>query len=115
MYLLVQVLEQTDRLPDLLAALAQAGVTGSTVIDTVGMGRILADSEHQGEVVETIRRILDRGRPTNKTIFTVVSDRRIVDSACEVIRSICGDLDAPGRGILFSLRLEHAEGVLASS
>ena len=115
MFLVVQVLEQTERLPDLLAALAEAGVTGTTVIDTVGMGRILADSDQEGELVQTIRGILDSGPPTNKTIFMVVPDRRVVDTACEVVRSICGDLDAPGRGILFWLRLEHAEGVLAGA
>ena len=115
MFLLIQVLEQTDRLPDLLAALAEAGVPGTTVIDTIGMGRILADTDHEGELVDMIRGILERGRPTNKTIFMVVPDHRVLDTACEVIRSICGDLGAPGRGIMFSLRLEHAEGVLASS
>ena len=113
MFLLVHVLEQTDRLPDLLAALAEAGVPGTTVIDSVGMGRILAETVPEGELVEKIRGIIDRGRPTNKTIFTAVSERETVETACEVIRRVCGDLDGPGRGILFWLRLDHAEGLIA--
>lgn len=52
------MLEQTERLPSLLASLAEAGVKGTTVIDTVGMGRILADSDQDGALMQSIRGVL---------------------------------------------------------
>ena len=42
MKLIVIILNNTEHLEDLLTAFLEIGVTGSTVIDSVGMGRILS-------------------------------------------------------------------------
>ncbi len=115
MYLLVHVLEQTQHLEALLEGFTKIGVTGTTVLDSIGMGRILAESGADVPVVQIIKDVLGKGRPTNKTIFAVVKDKATSDKAIEVIKSFCGDLDDPGKGILFTVRLEHVEGLVESA
>jgi len=41
MYLLVNVLEQTEHLPAILEEFARLNIKGSTVINSTGMGRVL--------------------------------------------------------------------------
>jgi hypothetical protein len=45
MYLLVNVLEQTQHLSDILEDFAQIGIKGSTVINSTGMGRVLMETK----------------------------------------------------------------------
>lgn len=112
MHLLVQVLEQTEKLAGLLEGFTKVGVTGTTVLDSIGMGRILLESEAEVPALKIIRDVLAEGKPTNKTIFAVVKDYETLRKAMDVVRSLCGDLNAPGKGILFSLRLDLVEGVV---
>ena len=44
MYLLVSVLEQTEHLPAILEGFAKIGVTGTTIFNSSGMGRVLMKS-----------------------------------------------------------------------
>ncbi len=114
MYLLVEVLEQTEHLPSLLEGFAKIGVTGTTVIDSIGMGRVLMQSGANIPAIGVIREVLTTGKPTNKTIFAVIEDKQTVDKAIDVIRSFCGNLEDPGKGILFTFPLEHVEGLVRS-
>ncbi|MFH1278970.1 MAG: hypothetical protein ABIK65_11415 [Candidatus Eisenbacteria bacterium] len=111
MHLLVHVLEQTERLAELLEGFAEAGVTGTTVVDSIGMGRILVESGADVPAMQTIKSVLAKGKATNKTVFAVVQDEDTLQKAIEVVRSLCGDLHAPGQGILFTLRLDLVEGL----
>lgn len=111
MHLLVQVLEQTEHLAGLVEGFTKAGVTGTTVLDSIGMGRILLESGAAVPAMQTIREVLAKGKPTNKTIFAVVGDEGTLQKAIEVVRSLCGDLNAPGKGILFTLRLDLVQGL----
>lgn len=115
MYLLVHVLEQTQHLASLLGGLAKIGVTGTTVLDSIGMGRILLESGADVPAISVISDALAKGEPTNKTIFAVIGDRGTLQKAIDVVRSTCGDLNEPGKGILFTLPLEFVEGLKKAS
>ena len=111
MYLLVNVLEHTEHLPAILEGFSRMGVTGTTILDSIGMGRVLMQSGADIPAIDTIREVLAKGKPTNKTIFAVIRDRETMEKAIGVIRSFCGDLDDPGKGILFTISLEYVEGL----
>jgi len=111
MHLLVQVLEQPEHLAGLLEGFAKAGVTGTTVLDSIGMGRILLESGADVPALQVIKDVLAKGKPTNKTVFAVVRDEDILQKAIKVVRSLCGDLNTPGKGILFPLRLDTVHGL----
>ncbi|MEA1927367.1 MAG: hypothetical protein U9N73_04115 [Candidatus Auribacterota bacterium] len=111
MYLLVDVLEQTELLPDLLKKFVEIGVTGTTVLDSLGMGRILLESDAAVPAVAVIKEVLAKGKPSNKTIFAVIADKETLQKAIEAVRSVCGNINEPGKGILFTLPLDFVEGL----
>jgi hypothetical protein len=111
MYLLVDVLEHTEHLPAILEGFDRIGVTGTTVLDSIGMGRILTQSGADIPAIDVIREVLVKGKPTNKTIIAVIRDKQTMEQAIGVIKSFCGNLDDPGKGILFTISLEYVEGL----
>jgi nitrogen regulatory protein PII len=112
MYLLVNVLEQIESLPAILAEFAKIGIKGSTVINSTGMGRVLMQVGAAPDGMEEIKGILSKMELSNKTIFTVVPNRNTLKEAIGIVKSFCGDLTEPGKGILFAFPLEIVEGVL---
>ena len=75
------------------------------------VGRILLESGADVAPISIIREVLGKGKPTNKTIFAVVADKETLQKAINVVRSLCGDLNEPGKGILFTLKLDFVEGL----
>ncbi len=111
MYLLVNVLERTEQLPAILAGFAKAGVRGTTILNSTGMGRILMKTGGDMPELEEAKKVLMRGGFSNQTIFAVIQDKAILQKAIDVVKSFCGDLDQPGTGILFAFPLEYVEGL----
>ncbi len=111
MYVLFQVLEQTELLPDIIEKLAMIGVPGVTVLDSMGMGRILLQSSAEVPTLEAIKSVLGKRQPTNKTLFAVIEKEETMQNAIEAIKSLCGDLSDPGKGIVFVFPLKMALGI----
>ena len=111
MHLLVEVLEQTEHLPALLEEFVRIGVTGTTVLDSIGMGRILLESDKDEPAIAVIKDALAKGKPSNRTIFAVIANEETLQRAIDVVRSVCGNLNEPGKGILFTLPLNFVEGL----
>jgi len=111
MYLLVSVLEQKQHLPGILEGFAKIGIQGSTVIDSTGMGRVLMKTSATLPVMEHINKILKDLESSNKTMLTVVREKAVLEKAVDVIRSFSGDLNEPGKGIVFAFPLEFVEGL----
>lgn len=72
MQLFVMVLNKEELLEDVLTLFVEIGVSGATIIDSVGMGRILAQNI---PIFTGFKDLLQGNRPHNKTIFAVVSDK----------------------------------------
>lgn len=104
--LLVMVLNDRDRLDEVLTGLLELGVTGATILDSEGMGRILSDdipvfAGLQAAVVD---------RPRNLTILSVVDHAR-VNPVITHMQEVLGDLSAPSTGIVFVLPVERVVGL----
>jgi nitrogen regulatory protein PII len=111
MYVLFQVLEQTELLPQIVEKLASIGVPGVTVLDSIGMGRILLQTSADAPTVEVVKSVLGKRQPTNRTIFAVIDQEETLKKAVDAIKSLCGDLNDPGKGIIFVFPLKMAEGI----
>ena len=111
MYLLVHVLEQTQHLSGILEGFARIGIQGSTVLDSTGMGRVLMKTTTSLPVMERINKVLKDLETSNKIMLTVIREKAVVEKAIDVITSFCGDLNEPGKGILFAVPLEIVEGL----
>ena len=107
MHLVIFVLNKEEHLDEILEAFLELDIHGATIIDSVGMGRILA---HDIPIFAGFRSLMKESRPGNKTILTVVNEQKI-PMIIKGIEQICGSLDEPGAGILLSVPLGYAKGV----
>ncbi|WP_155317414.1 hypothetical protein [Desulfosarcina alkanivorans] len=64
-----------------------------------------------GPAMEEINKMIANGESANKTIFTVIKEKEILDKAIGLVKSFCGDLCEPGKGILFAVPLAFVDGL----
>ena len=109
MKLLVFVLNNEEYLEEVLEAYVEAGVTGATIIDSEGMGRFLT---YEVPLFAGFKEFMKGNKPYNKTIISVVRDEVVVGRVESLVDSIVGDLDRPGTGIMFTLPVDWASGLV---
>ena len=112
MHLLVLVLEKNTQLPEVLEKLYEAGVTGTTVLNSVGMGRLLVQYGRNSPVGRVIKDKLRKGNYTNKTLFAVVHSEDVLYKAVDAINETVGDLEKPDTGIMFTIPLDNVWGLI---
>lgn len=108
MELLVFVINDRSYLEDIMVEFTNIGISGSTIIDSVGMANILTNCE-EASMFSSLELLLNKGRRNNKTVFTVLQEEQ-VDKAIDIINKITGGLDEPGRGIAFTIPLGRVFG-----
>jgi hypothetical protein len=104
--LLILVLNQEEYLDDVLSAFVELGITGATIIDSVGMGEVLV---HDVPIFAGLRHLLGGERPYSKTIFAVIEDGKFAEVAA-IIEEICGPFESPGGSILLTLPIIEIRG-----
>jgi nitrogen regulatory protein P-II 1 len=107
MQLLVVILNKEEYLEEVLSLFVELGISGATILDSVGMGRILS---HDIPIFAGFRDLIVGNRPYNKTILSVVKDE-IVEQTANGLRSICGDFAEPGSGLIFSMPVNKVWGM----
>jgi len=107
MQLLVAVVNHAELVDDLLAGFVELGITGATVVDSEGMGHVLSQDV---PIFAGVRALRARSRPRNQTVLSVVDDEK-VDRAIALIQEICGSLDQPGQGIVFTVPVGRVVGL----
>ena len=111
MKLLVFVLNKTEKLEELLAEFGRGGISGSTVISSMGMARILTGhSDEEVPFLGSIRTLLYPERAKNYTIFTVLKDEQI-DIAVKAVEKVVGDINMKDTGILFTVPIDFTKGM----
>jgi nitrogen regulatory protein PII len=109
MKLLVFVLNREELLEEVLEAFVEAGITGATILDSEGMGRFLT---YEVPLFADFREFMKGNKPYNKTIFSVVEKEEKIKVVEELIEKICGSLSDPGTGILFTIPVDYAKGLV---
>ena len=107
MQLLVAVVNHAELVDDLLAAFVELGITGATVINSEGMGHVLAQDV---PIFAGVRALHSGSRPANQTVFSVVDDDK-VDAAIALMQEVCGNLDQAGQGIVFTVPVGRVIGL----
>lgn len=107
MKLIIFFLNKEEYLNQILEAFLELDISGATILDSVGMGRILA---HDIPIFAGFRNLLQESRPGNKTIFSVIPEKKLAPLTKE-IEHIMGSLDEPGNGVLIALPLDFVKGV----
>jgi nitrogen regulatory protein PII len=108
MQLLIAVINQEEKLDEILTGFIDLGITGATVIRSEGMGRVLT---HDVPIFAGLQKLLARARPENVTLFSVIRERDTVASAIRLLQQVCGDLNDPATGIAFTLPVDQVVGL----
>lgn len=103
------VLNDANKLNQLLNELNNLNIHGGTIFDTSGMGRELSKSE-DFPLFGTLRYLLNPGLKTTKTLLFVIEEKKI-PTLIEGIENVVGNLEGPGTGILFSFPLDYVKGI----
>jgi len=111
MFLLVNVLEQSEYLVDILEDFSKIGIKGSTVMNSTGMGRVLMTADANGFATEQISKMIADGESSNKTILTILKTQEGLDKAIAIVKKHCGDLCKPGKGVIFAISLAYVDGL----
>jgi nitrogen regulatory protein P-II 1 len=106
--LLIVVINEEEKLDEILSGMIELGITGATIINSEGMGRVLS---HDIPIFAGLEAIASRSRPQNQTIFSVIREEEKVDGALRLIREICGDLEDPATGIAFTIPVNRVVGL----
>lgn len=108
MELIVIVLNKVEVIDDLLLKFMDLDIKGATVIDSRGMGHIVADFFSMFAMF----RGLDMGKDYNsKTIFTVSDSPRDKENMLIALNEVVGDINAPDTAILFTVPISDVQGV----
>ncbi|MBI9100467.1 MAG: P-II family nitrogen regulator [Spirochaetaceae bacterium] len=109
MKLLVFVLNNEEFLEEVMAAYIEAGVTGATILDSEGMGRFLT---YEVPLFAGFKEFMKGTKPYNKTIISVIQDDDTLKDVRSLIDDIVGGLDNPGTGIMFTIPVDWASGLI---
>lgn len=107
MKLLILILNKVEKLEEVLEGFIELGITGATVIDSIGMGHIISEDV---PIFAGLRFMFAGAKPHNKTILSAVKDEK-EKPTIELIKRILGDLSQPGTGIVFSIPIDRVEGL----
>jgi nitrogen regulatory protein P-II 1 len=106
--LLIAVINQEDKLDQILSGMVELGITGATIISSEGMGRVLS---HDVPIFAGLESLALGSRPRNQTIFSVINEDEKVEGVFRLLREICGDLENPATGIAFTIPVNRVMGL----
>ena len=72
MVLLIAVVNDPGTVDEILSGYLEIGITGATIINSEGMGRVLS---HDIPIFAGLQTLISRSRPQNRTIFSVLKSR----------------------------------------
>ena len=107
MQLLIAVINDPEKADEILAGYLELGITGATVINSEGMGRLLS---HDIPIFAGLQTLISGSRPQNRTIFSVVGDDK-VEPALALLQDVAGNLDDPATGIAFCIPVSRVVGL----
>ncbi|HEX2078536.1 MAG TPA: hypothetical protein VHG08_12530 [Longimicrobium sp.] len=107
MQLLIAVINQEEKLEEILSGFLEIGITGATLIGSEGMGRLLAS---EVPIFAGLQALAGRTRPRNQTLFSVMDDDK-VDRALALLQEVCGSFDNPATGIAVTVPVTRVLGL----
>ncbi len=104
MELLVCVINKPKLLEDVLAGFIEVGVSGCTVIDSKGMGTIIAN---EVPIFSGFKNLFNGVRESNYTVFSVIQDTKTLEDAIKIVKEIFSGMEEHDAGIFFTLPVTH--------
>lgn len=112
--LVVLVLNDPGRLDEVLTAWLSAGVPGITTLNSTGVRQGLGKRAFRDDLplFPALDDLLQGDTGHSLTLFAVVPDGFAIESLLTATERITGRLDAPNTGILFTVPVSRAWGLM---
>ncbi len=110
-HLLVLVLDELEKCTDVLDAWEAVGVTGVTILESTGLGRVRQAMHDDFPLLPSLRNFLTRREMQHRTLFSVVEDEAILERAIAAAQQVVGDLSQPNTGLLFVVPVSQVLGL----
>lgn len=113
--LVVLVLDDSDKVADVLNAWIGLGVPGVTMLDSTGLGHAFAAEGARDDLplIPSLATLLRPREDPSQLLFSVVPDGFDTDALIAATEKITGSLDAPDTGILFVVPVSQTRGIHA--
>ena len=110
-FMVIFVLDDIDRCQDILDAWEAAGITGVTILESSGLGRVRqAGMRDDLPLMPSLSDLFKKTETRHRTLFTVTKDQEKIDALVEATQSVVGDLEQPNTGFLFVLPVSQVYG-----
>lgn len=111
MKLVTIILNKTECLDEILEEFGNNKLSGATIIDSKGMVQELYEHDHEElYFLVSLRSLLAPSHKENKTIIMAAKDED-VKVISRIVNKVTGGLNKPDTGILFTLPIDHLEGI----
>ncbi len=107
MYMIMLVLDNPERLSEVLKAWEQLGVRGATIVESTGIQRLQRKSIPMRYVFQSPG-ILEEG---HLTLFVIVASEQLAQACLQATEQIVGNLDGPNTGVFAAWPLALVRGV----
>lgn len=115
MYMVMFVLQDADRLDQVLDAWRAIGVTGVTIFESIGAH---ARKQKQRRVGARYAFGMGQGATQleagNYTLLAIVPDEEMVRGCITAAESVVGDLNEPNNGVLAAWQLDITKGIAST-
>lgn len=110
--MVVLVLDNVDRLEDVLAAWWEAGAPGITILESSGVARYFARHGVPDDlpIFPSLSSFMAHRETHHRTLFAVLPDGFVVERLFDATEAVLGSLSQPDNGIMFALPILHARG-----
>ena len=111
-FLVVLIIDDPDDCTDILDAWEEAGVTGVTILESSGLGRLRrAGVRDDIPLMPSLRDLFQSNEVPHRTLLSVVDSQDKVDVMVRSAQDVIGDLDHPHTGFLFVVPVLQAYGL----
>ncbi len=112
-YLVMLVVDELEHCPAIFDAWEEIGVTGVTILESTGLGRIRRASGYRDDLplMPSIRNLLQAQEEHHRTLMVLVKKEATIDKIVAATESIIGDLNEPHTGVLFVMPVLRVVGI----
>jgi hypothetical protein len=107
MYMIMLVLDNPDKLDEVLAGWENIGIRGATIVESTGIQR-LRQKQIPMRYIFSTPGFVEQG---HLTLFVIVETKRVVQACLRETQKIVTDLDGPNTGVFAAWPLAVVRGV----
>jgi hypothetical protein len=111
--LIIMVLDDADKLPEVLAAWHRQGAGGVTILESSGLARLSAQYGRDDlPLFPGLRAFLEAREVHHRTLFTVIPDDVDLDGFFDASEAVTGPMAQPASGIIMALPVLAVRGLV---